>query len=83
MACIEISIDRQAELMQAITERVIAAAGDMQPASELLAETAQVKGIGWPTFIIFEGIVKNVKPWHSGYNIEFSNAFTTKHSERE
>jgi hypothetical protein len=27
--------------------------------------------------------VKDVSPWHSGYNIEFTPAFTTKHWERE
>jgi hypothetical protein len=41
------------------------------------------KGIGWLAGIVFNGIVKDVSPWHSGYNIEFTPAFTTKHWERE
>jgi hypothetical protein len=27
---------------------------------------------------VFNGIVNDVKRWHSGYNIEFTPAFTTK-----
>jgi hypothetical protein len=37
--------------------------------------------IGWLASIVFRGVVKDVKPWHSGYNIEFAPAFTTKHRE--
>jgi len=81
MACIEISITQQAELMQTITECIIAAVGDKQRAAELFAETTETKGIGWLTSIVFNGIVKEVKPWHSGYNIEYVAAFTTKHRE--
>jgi hypothetical protein len=81
MACIDLSIEHQAELMQIITETVIAAAGDKQRAAELFAETIEAKGVGWLTSIVFGGIVKDVKPWHSGYNIEFVPAFTTKHHE--
>lgn len=83
MACIELSIKHQAELMQIITETVIAAAGDKERAAELFAETIEAKGFGWLTSIVFGGVVKGVKPWHSGYNIEFAPAFTTKHRERE
>jgi hypothetical protein len=81
MSCIELSIAQQAELMQIITEAVVAAAGDKQRASELFAETIEAKGVGWLTSIVFGGIVKEVKPWHSGYNIEFAPAFTTTHRE--
>jgi hypothetical protein len=79
MACIELSIDLQADLMQTITELVVAAAGDKQRALELFAEKMESKGIGWLVGIVFNGIVKDVTPWHSGYNIEFAPAFTTKH----
>jgi hypothetical protein len=52
--------------------------------SGLFAESAEFKGFqGWLAGIVFNGIVKDVKPWHSGYNIEFTPAFTTKHRERE
>ena len=81
MACIEISVDLQAELIQTITELVVAAAGDKQVALELFAEKLESRGIGWLAGIIFNGIVKDVTPWHSGYNIEFAPAFTTKHRE--
>jgi hypothetical protein len=81
MACIEISIDLQAELIQTITELVVAAAGDKQVAFELFAEKLESKGIGWLAGIVFNGVVKDVTPWHSGYNIEFAPAFTTKHRE--
>jgi hypothetical protein len=81
MACMELSIEHQAELTQIITESVIAAAGDKQRAAELFAETVEARGIGWLTAMVFGGIVKTVKPWHSGYNIEFTPAFTTKHHE--
>ena len=83
MACIELSIDLQAELMQTITEVVVAAAGDKERALELFAEQLDRRGIGWLARIVFNGIVKDVTPWHSGYNIEFTPAFTTTHRERE
>lgn len=83
MACIELSIDLQADLLQTITELVVAAAGDKQRALELFAEKMESKGIGWLAGIVFNGIVKNVSPWHSGYNIEFTPAFTTEHHKRE
>lgn len=83
MACIELSIDLQADLLQMITELVVAAAGDKQRTLELFSEKMESKGIGWLAGIVFNGIVKNVTPWHSGYNIEFAPAFTTKHRERE
>jgi hypothetical protein len=79
MACIELSIEQQAELIQIITQSVIAAAGDKQCAAELFVESIEAKGVGWLASIVFCGIVKDVKPWHSGYNIEFAPAFTTKH----
>jgi hypothetical protein len=81
MACVEISVDLQADLLQMITELVVAAAGDKQRALELFAEKMESKGIGWWAGIVFNGVVKDVKPWHSGYNIEFTHAFTTKHRE--
>jgi hypothetical protein len=81
MACIELSIDLQAELLQTITELVVAAAGDKQRALELFAEKMEFRGIGWLAGVVFNGVVKDVKPWHSGYNIEFTPAFTTKHHE--
>jgi hypothetical protein len=77
----EISVDLQADLLQMITELVVAAAGDKQRALELFAEKMESKGIGWWAGIVFNGVVKDVKPWHSGYNIEFTHAFTTKHRE--
>jgi hypothetical protein len=80
MACIELSIDLQAELIQTITELVVAAAGDRQRALELFAEKMEFRGIGWLAGVVFNGVVKDVKPWHSGYNIEFAPAFTTKQS---
>jgi hypothetical protein len=83
MACIEISISQQAELMQTITECIIAAVGDKQRAVELFAENAGAKGIGWLSSIVFNGIVKDVKPWHSGYNIKYTDSFTTRHSENQ
>ena len=67
--------------METITEVVVAAAGDKQRALELFAETLEPRGIGWLAGIVFNGIVKDVTPWHSGYNIEFAPAFTTKHRE--
>jgi len=79
MACVELSIAQQEELIQTLTECVIAATGDRQQAAELFAEIVEAKGVGWLTSIVFGGIVKDVKPWHSGYNIEFMPAFTTKH----
>jgi len=81
MACVEISVDLQADLLQMITELVVAAAGDKQRALELFAEKMESKGIGWWAGIVFNGVLKDVKPWHSGYNIEFTHAFTTKHRE--
>jgi hypothetical protein len=81
MACIELSTAQQAELIQIVTESVVAAAGDRQRAAELFAESIEVKGIGWLAAIVFDGIVKEATPWHSGYNIEFVPAFTTKHRE--
>jgi len=83
MACIELSTQRQAELIQIITQSVVAAAGDKQRAAELFVESIEVKGIGWLAAIVFNGVVKDIKPWHSGYNIEFTPAFTTRHRERE
>ena len=83
MACIELSIEHQAELLQIITEAVIAAAGDKQRAAELFAESVEVRGIGWLTSIVFSGVVKDVKSWHGGYNIEFAPAFTTNHRDYE
>ena len=83
MACIELSVGLQADLLQTITELVVAAAGDKQRALELFAEKMESKGIGWLAGIVFNGIVKDVSPWHSGYNIEFTPAFTTTHRERE
>ena len=70
MACIELSTEQQAE-----------AAGDKQRAAELFVESIEVKGVGWLAAIVFNGIVNDVKPWHSGYNIEFAPAFTNKHRE--
>jgi len=32
---------------------------------------------------LFDGIVKDVKPWHSGYDIEFGQTFATKYSTEE
>ena len=83
MACIELSIEQQAELIEIITQSVVAAAGDKQRAAELFIESAEVRGIGWLASIVFGGMVKDVKSWHSGYNIEFTPAFTTKHRERK
>jgi hypothetical protein len=84
MACIELPIEQQAELMEMITQSVVAAAGDKHHAIEVFAESVEFKGLqGWLAAIVFNGIVNDVKPWHSGYNIEFTPAFTTKHSERE
>jgi hypothetical protein len=83
MACIELSTEQQAELIQIITQSVVAAAGDKQRAAELFVESIEVKGVGWLAPIVFNGIVNDVKPWHSGYNIEFTPAFTTRHRERE
>ena len=83
MACIEISSEVQAEFMQSITQVVVAAAGYKQRAAELFAESLEPKGFGWLAQIVFNGIVKHVTPWHSGYNIEFTPAFTTKHREHE
>ena len=71
MACIELSIDLQADLLQTITELVVAAAGDKQRALELFAEKMESKGIGWLAGIVFNGIVKDVTPWHSGYNMVY------------
>jgi hypothetical protein len=79
MTCIEISLEVQAELMQSITQVVVAAAGDRQVATQLFAESLETKGLGWLAKIVFDGIVKDVRPWHSGYNIEFTPNFTTKH----
>lgn len=79
MACIELSIEHQAELMHIITELVVAARGDSARTRELFAETVESKGAGWLSGIVFDGMVKTVKPWHSGYNIEFQPAFTTRH----
>ncbi len=67
MACIEISGEVQAEFMQLITQVVVAAAGDKQRAAELFAESLEGKGLGWLAQIVFDGIVKDVTPWHSGY----------------
>jgi phenylpyruvate tautomerase PptA (4-oxalocrotonate tautomerase family) len=83
MACIELSIEQQAELIQTITQAVVAAAGDKQRAAELFIESIESKGVGWLAAIMFNGIVSDVKPWHSGYNIEFTSAFTTRHRERK
>jgi len=83
MACIELSIVQQAELIQIITECVVAAVGDKERAAELFAETIEAKGVGWLTSIVFKGAVSDVKPWHSGYNIEFAPAFTSKHRDLE
>lgn len=82
MACIELSIDLQADLLQTITELVVAAAGDKERALELFAEKTESKGVGWLAGVVFSGIVKDVTPWHSGYKIEFTPAFTTEHGER-
>jgi hypothetical protein len=83
MSCIELSVDSQGDLLQTITELVVAAAGDKQRALELFAEKMESKGIGWLAGVVFNGIVKDVTLWHSGYNIEFAPAFTTEHRERE
>jgi hypothetical protein len=84
MACIELSIEQQGELMEMITQSVVAAAGDKQRAAEVFAESVEFKGLyGWLAAIVFDGIVNDVKPWHSGYNIEFAPAFTSKHSEHK
>jgi hypothetical protein len=83
LACIEISPELQAELMQSIVQLVVAAAGDKQRAAQLFAESLEPKGLGWLAQIVFDGIVKYVTPWHSGYNIEFAPAFTSKHRESE
>jgi hypothetical protein len=82
MACIELSIDDQGELIQIVTQSVVAAAGDKERAAELFAESIEAKGIGWLISMVFSGVVKDVKPWHSGYNIEFAPAFTTEHRDR-
>jgi hypothetical protein len=79
MACIEVSLEIQGELIQLITQGVVAAAGDRQTAEQLFAESIEPRGIGWLAQIVFYGIVKDVSPWHSGYNIEFRRAFTTTH----
>jgi hypothetical protein len=79
MACIEISGEVQAEFIQSITQVVVAAAGDKQRAAELFAESLEPKGFGWLARIVFDGIVKDVTPWHSGHNVEFTDAFATKH----
>jgi phenylpyruvate tautomerase PptA (4-oxalocrotonate tautomerase family) len=81
MACIELSTAQQAELIQVITQSVVAAAGDKQRAAELFVESMEAKGIGWLASIVFCGVVKDVRPWHSGYDIEFAPAFTNKHRE--
>jgi hypothetical protein len=81
MACIELSTEQQAELIQIITQSVVAAVGDKQRVQELFVESIEVKGVGWLAAIVFNGVVNDVKPWHSGYNIEFAPAFTTKHRE--
>ena len=81
MACIELAAAHQAELIRMIYESVVAAAGDKQRASELFAETVELSGVGALAAIVFDGIVKSVKPWYSGYNIEFTPAFTSKHNE--
>jgi len=81
MACIELSTAQQAELIQIITQSVVAAAGDKQRAAELFVESMEAKRIGWLASIVFCAVVKDVKPWHSGYNIEFAPAFTNKHRE--
>ena len=64
MACIEISISPLAELMQTITECIIAAVGDTLRAVELFAEIAEAKGAGWLSSIVFTRIVKDDEPWH-------------------
>lgn len=80
MACIELSIAQQAELIELIQQSVVAAAGDKQRALQVFTETVEFKGrLGWLAGLVFDGIVKDVKPWHSGYNIEFTPAFTTRH----
>jgi hypothetical protein len=79
MACIEISTEVQAEFIQSITQVVVAAAGDKQRAAELFVESLEPKGFGWLAQIVFDGIVKDVTPWHSGHNIEFRQVFTTRH----
>ncbi len=79
MACIEISPELQAELMQSITQAVVAAAGDKEVVVQLFVESLEPKGLGWLAQIVFDGTVKDVTPWHSGYNIEFTRAFTTRH----
>jgi phenylpyruvate tautomerase PptA (4-oxalocrotonate tautomerase family) len=81
MACIALSTEQQAELIQIITQCIIAAAGDKQRAAELFVESVETKGIGWLASIVFRGVVQDVKPWHSGYKIEFAPAFTNKHRE--
>ena len=81
MACIEMSGEVQVEFMQLITQVVVAAAGDKQRAAELFAESLEGKGLGWLAQLVFDGIVKHVTPWHSGYNIEFTQTFATKHAE--
>jgi hypothetical protein len=83
MACIEISTDLQAEFMQMITTVVVAAGANKQTAFALFAEQLEPKGLGWLARIVFDGIVRDVTPWHSGYNIEFTDAFSSKHSQRE
>jgi hypothetical protein len=83
MSCIELSSEQQAELIQIITQAVVAAAGDKGRAAELFAESLDTKGVGWLISMVFAGVVKDVKPWHSGYNIEFAPAFTSKYRGRE
>jgi hypothetical protein len=83
MACIELSTEQQAELIQIVTQSVVAAAGDKQRAAELFVESIEIKGIGWLAAIVWNGMVNDVKLWHSGYNIEFAPTFTTQHRERE
>jgi hypothetical protein len=66
MACIELSTDLQAELMQTLTQVVVAAAGDKERALELFAEQLDRRGIGWLARIVFNGIVRDITPWHRG-----------------
>ena len=84
MACIEVPIELQAELLQMINEAVIAAAGDKERAIELFterfAETFEKKGVGPFARFLFNGVVKDVKPWHSGYDIQITPEFGTKHA---
>jgi|HubBroStandDraft_2_1064218.scaffolds.fasta_scaffold798932_1 hypothetical protein len=81
MACIKLPTELQAELVQLVTEAVIAAVGDKERARELFADTVeQSKGPTWLGQVVFDGIVEDVKFWNADLiDIKFTDAFGTKH----